>query len=97
MSDTPTPASPRFDRLEAVVRLCAEGRRLAGEGDRAAALASYLEAWDLLPEPKESWDASTFILSAVGDLLRAGGDLGNALDVLVRLRGRTAGGMDAVR
>jgi hypothetical protein len=92
-----TPDHPRFDRLEAVVRLCAEGRQLAKEGDRSTALASYLEAWDLLPEPKESWDASTFILSAVGDLLRAGGDLGNALDVLVRLRGRTAGGLGALR
>ncbi len=92
-----TPDRPEFDRLEAVVRLCAEGRQLARDGDRATALASYLEAWELLPEPKESWDASTFILSAVGDLLRAGGDLANALDVLVRLRGRTAGGLDAVR
>ncbi len=80
-----------FDRLEAVERLCREARKFAAEGDRSLALASYLEAWDLLPEPKESWDASTFILSAVGGLLRAGGDLGNALDVLVRLKGRTAG------
>lgn len=77
------------------MRLCAEGRRFSRDGDRTTALASYLEAWDLLPEPKESWDASTFILSAVGDLLRAGGNLGNALDVLVRLRGRTAGGFAA--
>jgi hypothetical protein len=92
-----TPEHPEFDRLEGVVLRCAEGRQLARAGDRAAALASYLEAWELLPEPKESWDASTFILSAVGDLLRAGGDLGNALDVLVRLRGRTAGGVEAVR
>ena len=90
-----TPERPEFDRLEAVVRCCAEGRELAQAGDRAAALASYLEAWELLPEPKESWDVSTLILSAVGDLLRAGGDLGNALDVLVRLRGRTAGGAAA--
>lgn len=86
-----SPESPGFDRLEAVVRLCREARRFAKDGDRTMALASYLEAWDLLPEPKESWDASTFILSAVGDLLRAGGDLGNALDQLVRLKGRTAG------
>jgi hypothetical protein len=89
------PQRPGFDRREAVVRLCAEGRRLAKDGDSTAALASYLEAWDLLPEPKESWDASTWILSAVGELLRAGGDLSSALDVLVRLRGRTAGGLPA--
>ena len=93
--NAPTSDRPVFDRLEAVVRLCHEARRFAGEGDRTMALASYLEAWELLPEPKESWDASTFILSAVGDLLRAGGDLGNALDRLVRLHGRTAGGLAA--
>ncbi len=90
MSD-PGTQTPGFDRLEAVVRLCREGRRFAKDGDRELALASYLEAWDLLPEPKEGWDASTFILSAVGDLLRSGGDLGTALDQLVRLKGRTAG------
>ncbi len=94
MSDAPG-ERPVFDRLEAVVRLCAEARRFARDGDRSMALASYLEAWDLLPEPKESWEASTFILSAVGDLLRAGGDLGDALDRLVRLRGRTAAGLGA--
>ncbi len=92
---TPSSERPVFDRLEAVVRLCHEARRFAVEGDRTMALASYLEAWELLPEPKESWDASTFILSSVGDLLRAGGDLGNALDQLVRLRGRTASGLVA--
>lgn len=89
MNDPST--SPGVDRMEAVVRLCHDARQLAKDGDRTLALASYLEAWDLLPEPKESWDASTFILSAVGDLLRAGGDLANALDVLVRVKGRTAG------
>jgi len=92
---TPSSERPVFDRLEAVVRLCHDARRFAGDGDRTMALASYLEAWELLPEPKETWDASTFILSSVGDLLRAGGDLGNALDELVRLRGRTAGGFVA--
>jgi hypothetical protein len=90
-----SPESPGFDRLEAVARLCREAGQLQKQGERTAALASYLEAWDLLPEPKESWDASTFILSAVGDLLRAGGDLGNALDQLVRLKGRTASGLAA--
>jgi hypothetical protein len=95
MSDN-SAQSAGFDRLEAVARLCREARQFAKDGDRTMALASYLEAWDLLPEPKESWDASTFILSSVGDLLRAGGDLGNALDRLVRLKGRTAG-VGAVR
>jgi hypothetical protein len=79
---------PRYGE---VVRLCRAGREHAEGGQRAEALADYLEAWELLPEPKESWDASTWILAAVGDLLRSGGDLSNALDLLLRVRGRTAG------
>jgi len=77
-----------FDRLAAVERLCREARQHAKEGDRQLALAAYLEAWELLPEPKASWQASTLVLSAVGDLLHASG--GDELEVLLRLQGRTA-------
>ncbi len=90
MNDGPTQA-PGFDRLEAVERLCREAREHLKDGDREMALTAYLEAWDLLPEPKGSWDASTLILSSVGDLLRKSGDLSDALDVLLRVKGRTAG------
>jgi len=78
------------DRLATVERLCRRGREHAREGDRSAALASYLEAWALIPEPRSSFGASTFILSALGGLLSGGGDLADAVDVLVRLSGRTA-------
>ncbi len=90
MSNRPTEA-PGFDRLAAVDRLCREAREHLKGGDRSMALTAYLEAWDLLPEPKGSWDASTIILSSVGDLLRKSGDLSDALDVLLRVKGRTAG------
>lgn len=86
-----------FDRLAAVDRLCREARQHLRDGDPSLALASYLEAWDLLPEPKTSFGASTLILSSVGDLLRAGGDLGNALEALLRVKGRTAGVSGVVR
>ena len=79
-----------FDRLEAVERLCREARQHVKDGERQLALAAYLEAWELLPEPKGSWDASTLILSGVGDLLHASG--GDALDVLLKVQGRTAWG-----
>jgi hypothetical protein len=90
MSDRST-ASPVFDRHAAVERLCREAREHLRDGDGSMALTAYLEAWDLLPEPKGSWDASTIILSSVGDLLRSSGDLSDALDVLLRVKGRTAG------
>ena len=82
-------------RQDEVVRLCRAGREHADVGDRAEALADYLAAWELLPEPKTSCDASTWILAAVGDLLRSGGDLANALDLLLTVRGRTAGATGA--
>ncbi|HET6436746.1 MAG TPA: hypothetical protein VFG59_01700 [Anaeromyxobacter sp.] len=80
------------DRLAAVERLCREGRELSRSGERAAALESYLKAWELIPEPRSSFGASTFILSALGGLLSEAGDLSEAVDVLVRSSGRTAGG-----
>jgi hypothetical protein len=83
--------APGFDRLAAVARLCREARAHLKDGDRSMALTAYLEAWDLLPEPKGSYDASTIILSSVGDLLRSSGDLADALAVLLRVKGRTAG------
>jgi len=73
-----------FDRLSAVERLCRTAREQAEKGDRSSALATYLEAWEELPEPKEAWEASTQILSSVGDLMRTGGDLSRALEVARR-------------
>jgi len=90
MSERPA-ESPPTERLPVVDRLCRRAHELAGDGQKSAALGAYLEAWDILPEPKESYEASTLILSAVGDLLRQGGDLANALEALLRVKGRTAG------
>ena len=96
MSDR-APGAPSFDRVAAVGRLCREAREHRKVGDRSMALTAYLEAWDLLPEPKWSWDASTLILSSVGDLLRASGDLADALEILLRAKGRTASAPAASR
>jgi hypothetical protein len=90
MSD-PTGEHLEFERFKTVERLCREGRERTAKGDRSAALAVYLEAWEELPEPKESWEASTEILAAVGDLLRTGGDLSRALEVLGRAKAATPG------
>jgi hypothetical protein len=89
----PSDESTHLDRLALVERLCREGRTLALEGERSLALSAFLEAWELLPEPKDAWDTSTFILASVGDLLREGGDLSGALELLLRSRGRTAGAL----
>jgi tetratricopeptide (TPR) repeat protein len=57
-----------------VKALCAEGDRVAKRGEFSAALAQYWQAWDLLPEPAENWEAATWILAAVGDANFLSGD-----------------------
>lgn len=48
--------------------LCDEGDHLADEGQFAAALKQYQAAWKLLPDPKNQWEAATWILVAMGDV-----------------------------
>lgn len=50
-----------------IVQLCSVGDQLLDRGSNRAAIESYRLAWDLLPEPKEEWEAATWILSAIGD------------------------------
>ena len=50
-----------------IKRLCAVGDQQAKRAEYGLALTSYWEAFDLVPEPKTDWDASTWILAAIGD------------------------------
>jgi len=52
---------------EQVKQLCADGDALIEKDDFVAAERVYLDAWDLLPEPRRDWDAATWILAALGD------------------------------
>ncbi|AIF45971.1 tetratricopeptide repeat protein [Dyella japonica] len=47
--------------------LSSEGDRLAGLSQFEDAFKTYSDAWQLIPEPKTSWDASTWLLVAMGD------------------------------
>jgi tetratricopeptide (TPR) repeat protein len=53
---------------ERIIRLCQEGDDLSENRADQAAYNKYDEAWNLVPEPKSDWEASTWILGAVGDL-----------------------------
>ena len=57
------------DDLHAKIeRLCEEGNELQEEGRLGDALSRFREAWGLLPEPKQEWDAGLWILGAIGDV-----------------------------
>ncbi|MBW2461327.1 MAG: tetratricopeptide repeat protein [Deltaproteobacteria bacterium] len=47
--------------------LCEEGDVYAEEERWAEAIAQYSHAWQLVPEPKEQFEATTWILAALGD------------------------------
>ena len=55
------------DIYENIQRLCAEGDSLADDQNYEEALSKYKEAWELVPDPKNEWNASTWILAAIGD------------------------------
>ncbi len=50
-----------------VKRLSAQGDDLAKRRKYREAIATYWKAWDLLPEPKEKWNAALWLLAAIGD------------------------------
>ena len=47
--------------------LSLEGDGLAETQNYKAAIRSYKLAWDLLPEPKNHWNASTWLIAALAD------------------------------
>ena len=59
---------------EQIKTLCEQGDILAEEEQYAEALDSYWAALDLLPEPKEQWEAATWILGSIGDADYLSGD-----------------------
>lgn len=62
--------------------LCAEGDALANRHAFREAVEIYQEALQLVPEPKEEWQASTWILAAIGDALFLWGEYDYALRAL---------------
>ncbi|MCS4249991.1 tetratricopeptide repeat protein [Pseudomonas sp. BIGb0164] len=58
------------------------GDALAEQGKYEAAIAEYNAAWQLVPEPKNDWQASTWILAAIADACFLSGYKGSARDAL---------------
>ncbi|MBK3509524.1 tetratricopeptide repeat protein [Pseudomonas sp. MF6747] len=58
------------------------GDALAEEEKYEEAVAQYNNAWQLIPEPKNDWEASTWILAAIADACFLSGYKGSARDAL---------------
>ena len=52
---------------ERITQLSFEGDELADMGRCREAVAKYLQALELVPEPKTDWEAATWLLVAIGD------------------------------
>ncbi|QNQ08355.1 tetratricopeptide repeat protein [Sphingomonas alpina] len=65
-----------------IVHLCARGDQLARDGVFDEAVDEYNKALALVPEPKEGWNATTWILIAIGDACFRAGDDEAALEAL---------------
>lgn len=52
---------------EKIVKLCEKGDSLVEEGKNEKAVSTYLDALEMVPFPKEDWEASTWIYAAIGD------------------------------
>ncbi|HEX2901534.1 MAG TPA: hypothetical protein VHS96_17605 [Bacteroidia bacterium] len=60
-----------YDEIQS---LCETADALADGGEYADALKKYWEAFELIPEPKEDWEASLWVLGAIGDANFLNGD-----------------------
>ena len=67
---------------EAIRHFCADGDRLAIKHKFEGAIAEYSSAWELLTEPKNQWNAATWILAAIADAAFLGGYKTSAREAL---------------
>lgn len=71
------------DELHAEIkRLCERGDQLADDGDFQAAVKTYEEAFEQLPQPWSQWEAATWILVAMADAFFRWGNYAEARSAL---------------
>jgi hypothetical protein len=49
-----------------IAHLSELGNQFVDQGDDNAALQKYKEAWELIPDDKVNWEASTWLLAVIG-------------------------------
>jgi tetratricopeptide (TPR) repeat protein len=50
-----------------IQRLASQGDVLADDGSFEEAIRRYHQAWQLIPDPKNRWEATTWLMGAIGD------------------------------
>ncbi|MGA9583314.1 MAG: hypothetical protein WBR13_15245 [Allosphingosinicella sp.] len=68
-----------YDRI---VALYQDGEQLTRSGLIPSAFARYVEAWSLIPDPKQLWEISTPVISAIADCCFLAGEYGEVLQAL---------------
>ncbi len=53
---------------ETIQNYCSDGDLAFEDDDLQKAYQSYMKAWELIPEPKTDWEASTWVLGALADV-----------------------------
>lgn len=64
-----------YQQIEA---LSEKGNQAADESNFDGAISKFLQAFELLPHPKEEWEASTWLLASIGDMYFQKGDYTSA-------------------
>ena len=73
------------DHVHAQIQvLCEKGDQLRQRGDLDGAVLMYREAWELIPEDWNKWEASTWILMSAGEIYFQKGSFDKALDCIER-------------
>jgi hypothetical protein len=68
------------DRADAFYAAASAGRSLWAAKDLAGAEAKFMEAWQLIPEPKTDWDMSQSVSSGLVEFFKDTGQLDKALE-----------------
>ncbi|MEH6434090.1 tetratricopeptide repeat protein [Massilia sp. DD77] len=67
---------------EEIKEYCSRGDVLAEARQFKEAIGAYNGAWKLIPEPKNHWEAATWVLAAIADAAFLGGFLKSAREAI---------------
>jgi tetratricopeptide (TPR) repeat protein len=62
--------------------LCERGDQLAADRRFEEAISAYNQAWELIPEPRTDWNASTWVLAAIENACFLGGFYTSGVEAL---------------